>query len=64
MVVLAVHIDITEDSSPAAVLRQVTACCQAVGIDHSTVQLTAEGEACPCNAPGIKHTIAAALHAH
>ena len=64
VVVLAVHIDITADSSPAAVLRRVTACCTSVGIHHSTVQLTAEGEACPCNIPSVKQVIAAGPHVH
>ena len=64
VVVLAVHIDITEDSSPSAVLRQVTRCCQAVGVDHSTVQLTAQGEACPCNVPAVKLGIPAGMHVH
>ena len=64
VVVLAVHIDILEDSSPAAVLRRVTACCADVGIHHSTVQLTAQGEACPCNLPVVKQVIPAGLHVH
>lgn len=64
VVVLAVHIDIAEDSSPSAVLRQVTRCCQAVGVDHSTVQLTAQGEACPCNVPAVKQSISAGTHMH
>ncbi|DBB01891.1 TPA: Metal tolerance protein 1, variant 2 [Trebouxia sp. C0004] len=59
VVVLAVHIDITADSSPAAVLRRVTACCSSVDVHHSTVQLTAQGEACPCNVPSVKQVIAA-----
>lgn len=64
VVVLAVHIDITADSSPAAVLRRVTACCTSVGVHHSTVQLTAQGEACPCNIPSVKQVIAAGPHVH
>ena len=64
VVVLAVHIDITADSSPAAVLRLVTACCSAAGIQHSTVQLTAEGEACPCNTLAVKQVITAGPHMH
>lgn len=64
VVVLAVHIDITADSSPAAVLRRVTACCSSVGVHHSTVQLTAQGEACPCNVPSVKQVIAAGPHSH
>ena len=64
VVVLAVHIDITADSSPAAVLRLVTACCSAAGIHHSTVQLTAEGEACPCNTLAVKQVITAGPHLH
>ena len=64
VVVLAVHIDITVDSSPAAVLRLVTGCCSAAGIHHSTVQLTAEGEACPCNSVTVKQAITAGPHMH
>ena len=64
VVVLAVHIDIVEDSSPAAMLRRVTACCADVGIHHSTVQLTAQGEACPCNMPSVKQVIPAGVHMH
>lgn len=64
VVVLAVHIDITADSSPAAVLRRVTACCSSVGVHHSTVQLTAQGEACPCNVPSVKQVLAAGPHSH
>lgn len=64
VVVLAVHIDITADSSPAAVLRRVTACCNSVGVHHSTVQLTAQGEACPCNVPSVKQAISAGPHVH
>ena len=64
VVVLAVHIDVTADSSPAAVLRRVTACCSSVGVHHSTVQLTAQGEACPCNVPSVKQVIAAGPHSH
>ncbi len=63
MVVLVVHIDILAHSNPAVVLRHVHACCSAVGIQHSTVQLTA-GEACPCSVPAVKDLIAAGTRSH
>lgn len=49
VVFMAAHVDVLPESSPMAVLRGVTACCRALGIEHSTVQLSVGGEACPCN---------------
>ena len=64
VVVLAVHVDLAAGSNPAAVLRGVTHCCSDAGVQHSTVQLSAQGEPCPCNPESIKHTIAAGLQLH
>jgi len=64
VVVLAAHVDLAAGSDPAAVLRGVTQCCSAAGVQHSTVQLSAQGEPCLCNTKSIKHTIAAGLQLH
>eukprot|EP00891_Asterochloris_glomerata_P007733 jgi/Astpho2/7733/e_gw1.00116.13.1_t len=48
MLVLAMHVDILPDEDAAEVLRRITKRCRARGIDHSTIQLSAHGEVCPC----------------
>lgn len=61
VVMLAAHVDVAAGCNPVAVLRDVTKCCSAVGVQHSTVQLSAQGEPCTCNSGAIKHAIAAGL---
>ena len=61
VVMLAAHVDVAANCNPVAVLRGVTRCCSIVGVQHSTVQLSAQGEPCPCNSESFKHAIAAGL---
>ena len=47
---LAAHVALRPGAAPAGVLRDVTAFCRLQGIDHTTIQLVAEGGDCPCGA--------------
>ena len=64
VVILAAHVDVAAGCNPVAVLREVTKRCSTVGVQHSTVQLSAQGEPCPCNSGAIKHAVAAELQLH
>lgn len=46
---LAVHIYLRPGAEPGAVLSAVTAVCRRAGIEHTTVQLVADGGPCPCH---------------
>jgi hypothetical protein len=51
MLILAMHVDIQEGSDPATVLNAITKHCRRQGIAHTTVQMSAHGEVCPCISP-------------
>ena len=43
---LAVHLNLAPGASGVAVLQESTQYCRSLGIEHSTIQLTPNGEAC------------------
>ena len=49
MPILAAHITTEPGKNGNAVLSQVTQYCKSIGIDHSTIQISDDCTACPCN---------------
>ena len=48
---LCAHVELAPGADPVVVLTSVTAYCRGLGIEHTTLQLVADGGACPCGAP-------------
>eukprot|EP00243_Klebsormidium_subtile_P007435 TRINITY_DN32_c0_g1_i1.p1 TRINITY_DN32_c0_g1~~TRINITY_DN32_c0_g1_i1.p1 ORF type:complete len:336 (+),score=17.15 TRINITY_DN32_c0_g1_i1:167-1174(+) len=49
MLLLAVHMEISNSSTGDQILKEVNAFCSSLGIPHTTIQMNTAGKACPCS---------------
>ena len=45
---LCAHVNLSPEADPTDVLHTLTTYCRSIGIDHSTIQMSVHGVACPC----------------